>query len=164
MSELEPDIDGLSRFINALFTYAREEEFVSLRAFYDDERAKKIGEPAYKIRNVRLNGGGLEPQAAQQPIERLLVGVVLLPAGEVADVASAAGERPAVPEARGAAGGPGLRLASRIGGPEPRPPPASADPAGAHRVQLRPGDGRRRQPRVPLVPVAVLHQAGHLGA
>jgi hypothetical protein len=29
----------------------------------------------------------LDPQVAQQPVERLRVGVVLLPAGEVADVA-----------------------------------------------------------------------------
>jgi hypothetical protein len=28
----------------------------------------------------------LDPQVAQQPVERLLVGIVLLPAGEVADV------------------------------------------------------------------------------
>jgi hypothetical protein len=30
-----------------------------------------------------------DPQVAQQPVERLLVGVVLLPAGEVAEATSA---------------------------------------------------------------------------
>jgi hypothetical protein len=38
---------------------------------------------------LALFAGPLDPQVAQQPVERLLVGVVLLPAGEVADVAQA---------------------------------------------------------------------------
>ena len=33
----------------------------------------------------------LDPQVVQQPVERLLVGVVLLPAGEVADAAGQIG-------------------------------------------------------------------------
>ncbi len=58
---LEPDRAELSRFINALFMHANEGGMISVRAFYDDELAKKRKEPAFRIRSVRLNGGGLEP-------------------------------------------------------------------------------------------------------
>jgi hypothetical protein len=58
---LEPDREQLARFIGTLFQHAEEGGFVSLRAFFDDEQAKKRGDGPFKIRTVRLNGGGLAP-------------------------------------------------------------------------------------------------------
>ena len=59
----QPTVDPaqIGRFVHALFRHASEGGFVSLRAFYDDELAKRRGERPFKIRTVRLNGNGLEP-------------------------------------------------------------------------------------------------------
>ena len=75
-AQLEPDRDQMERFVNALFMHAGEGGTVSLRAFFDDELAKKRKERAYKIRPVRLNGDGLRaghrPGGLQaRPVEAL---------------------------------------------------------------------------------------------
>jgi hypothetical protein len=55
------DPDQIERFVNALFPHASEGGFVSIRAFFDDELAKKRNEGAFKLRTVRLNGDGVGP-------------------------------------------------------------------------------------------------------
>ena len=59
MSALEPDREQLARFINILFRHAEEGGRVALRAFFDDEQAKKRNDPPFEKRTVRLNGVGL---------------------------------------------------------------------------------------------------------
>jgi P4 family phage/plasmid primase-like protien len=51
----------LARFVEVLFRNAGEGGTVSLRAFFDDEAAKKRDDKPFAIRAVRLNGSGLEP-------------------------------------------------------------------------------------------------------
>src|SRR5215207_5055915 len=53
---LEPDREQLARFVNTLFKHATEGGIVSLRAFYDDELAKKRHEAPFKVRNAKING------------------------------------------------------------------------------------------------------------
>jgi hypothetical protein len=53
---LEPDRDELERFVAALFRYAEDGGFVSIRAFLHEQDKP----PAY-IRPVRVNGAGLAP-------------------------------------------------------------------------------------------------------
>jgi hypothetical protein len=74
MTALAVDRDQIERFVSALFMHAGEGGTVSLRAFYDDALAKKRDDPPYKIRNVRLNGGGLGPviEAAAEIAEAAL--------------------------------------------------------------------------------------------
>jgi hypothetical protein len=55
------DREQIGAFVEALFLHVSEGGTVSIRAFYDDELAKKRGEKPFAIRPVRLNGGGLEP-------------------------------------------------------------------------------------------------------
>ncbi|HJS87583.1 MAG TPA: DUF3987 domain-containing protein [Acetobacteraceae bacterium] len=55
-AHLEPDRDELERFVNALFPYAEDDTYVSIRAFLY-ERDKP---PPY-IRATRINGHGLQP-------------------------------------------------------------------------------------------------------
>src|SRR5689334_16096853 len=61
---LQPDPAELERFVEALFRHAGEGGTVILRAFYDDELAKRRDEKPYKTRTVRLNGAGLGPVVA----------------------------------------------------------------------------------------------------
>lgn len=56
---LEPDLEQLVDFIDATFAHAGEGGVVHLRAFYDDEPAKKRGDPPFATRRVKLNGHGL---------------------------------------------------------------------------------------------------------
>lgn len=49
---MKPDRDELARFINALFRYAEEGTFVSLRAFHENRRDV----PPLKIEAVKVNG------------------------------------------------------------------------------------------------------------
>jgi hypothetical protein len=51
----------IARFVHAMFPHASEGGFVSVRAFYDDELAKRRHEGPFKIRTVRLDGEGLGP-------------------------------------------------------------------------------------------------------
>jgi hypothetical protein len=60
-----PDPTLIERFVNGLFAHAAEGGIVSLRAFYDDELAKRRDEKPFRIRTVRLNGAGLEPVVRQ---------------------------------------------------------------------------------------------------
>src|SRR3712207_3032732 len=82
---LEPDYEQLARYVNALFLHAGEGGTVSLRVFFDDENAKKRNDPPYKIRSVRLNGGGLEPvisttvKLAKEAVELTRAAVVCPP-------------------------------------------------------------------------------------
>lgn len=62
---VEPDAEQIGRFIATLFAHASEGGIVSLRAFYDDELAKRRDEKPFRIRTVRLNGDGLEPVTRQ---------------------------------------------------------------------------------------------------
>src|SRR3954451_15805113 len=55
------DAEQIARYVNALFAHASEGGFVSLRAFFDDDLAKKLNEGPFKLRTVRLNGGGVQP-------------------------------------------------------------------------------------------------------
>ena len=61
VTEPAPDRAELARFVGALFRHAERGRHVSLRAFFDDNLAKRRNEPPFRIRNVRLNGGGLAP-------------------------------------------------------------------------------------------------------
>jgi hypothetical protein len=58
---LEPDRAQIARFVGASFMHAGEGGVVSLRAFYDDEAARRRDERPFRIVSVRLNGGGLRP-------------------------------------------------------------------------------------------------------
>lgn len=60
-----PDADQIGTFISTLFAHASEGGVVSLRAFYDDDLAKRRDEKPFRIRTVRLNGDGLEPVVRQ---------------------------------------------------------------------------------------------------
>jgi putative DNA primase/helicase len=61
MEALGPDRDQIARQFSALFLHASEGGTVSLRAFYDDELARRCDEKPFRIVSVRLNGGGLDP-------------------------------------------------------------------------------------------------------
>ena len=60
-----PDPAQLERFVNSLFAHASEGGTISLRAFYDDDLAKRRDEKPFRIRAVRLNGEGLAPVVRQ---------------------------------------------------------------------------------------------------
>ena len=51
---LEPDVDDITDFVEALFAHADEGTFVSLRSFLQSDR----GVPPPYIRGVKLNGAG----------------------------------------------------------------------------------------------------------
>jgi hypothetical protein len=59
VSHLEPDLRQLARFVAALFAHAGEGGIVHLRAFFDDELAKRRGDRPFAVRRVKLNGRGL---------------------------------------------------------------------------------------------------------
>jgi hypothetical protein len=54
---LEPDAEAIRQFVTALFAYADNGSFISLRSF---DQLRDGGAPPY-IRSVRINGHGLEP-------------------------------------------------------------------------------------------------------
>jgi hypothetical protein len=60
MTAIAPDPAQLNRFVRAMFARASEGGVISLRAFFDDVRAKRSGERPFGVRAVRLNGS-LEP-------------------------------------------------------------------------------------------------------
>ena len=55
MGRLEPDAQEIAGFVHALFRYADESSYVSLRAFLQRE----VGPPPY-IRGSEINGAGLD--------------------------------------------------------------------------------------------------------
>ena len=57
MPDYEPDAAAIGDFVKALFTYADNESFASIRAFYQSDAGKA---PPY-ISGVQINGGGLDP-------------------------------------------------------------------------------------------------------
>jgi hypothetical protein len=66
MNELHPDRGELSAFVNALFPYAGNEGFVSLRAFYDGNDSKP-----FRINGTSLAGGlGYLTEAAEDDAYR----------------------------------------------------------------------------------------------
>jgi hypothetical protein len=71
MQAPEPDRGQLARFINATFAHAGEGGLIALRAFYDDEIAKKRGSRPFKTITVRINGDGL--RSIIEPAFRLAV-------------------------------------------------------------------------------------------
>ncbi|MCR9148231.1 MAG: YfjI family protein [Rhodobacteraceae bacterium] len=57
MTDVKTDQEQIQTFTDALFRYASEGTFVSLRAFDDKER----GKPAFEVQAVQINGSGLSP-------------------------------------------------------------------------------------------------------
>jgi hypothetical protein len=58
---LEPDRGQIARFVEGAFRHVEEGGIISLRAFYDDELAKKRNDRPFDIVAVKLNGRGHEP-------------------------------------------------------------------------------------------------------
>jgi hypothetical protein len=59
--EMAPDRAAIADFAGSLFPYADEGGVVSVRAFFDDEEAKRKGARPFSVESFRLNGSGLDP-------------------------------------------------------------------------------------------------------
>jgi hypothetical protein len=62
---IEPDREELARFIDALFVHASDGGKVLLRAFFDDDLAKKRNDPPFRTVTATINGEG--PGAILEP-------------------------------------------------------------------------------------------------